>query len=125
MNITGHARRRIHERMAPRPAADELDRLVERVLVYGLSLEDARGRVRDYIRARTVARTVKVILFNGYTFIFNRGALVTVYRIRGVVRRLAGRQQRRKREQLQRRQGRVGRNRTHGAGGSVDLRSEG
>lgn len=125
MNITNHARRRIHQRMARRPPAGELGRLVEQVLQYGISLEDARGRVRDYIRARTVARSVRVVLFNGYTFIFNHGALVTVYRIRGVVRRLAGRQQRRKREDLQRRQGRPRRGQAYGdAGGCCDLRPD-
>lgn len=125
MNVTQHARRRIHERMALRPAADEIDWLIQKVLLYGVGLEDARGRVRRYIRARTVARSVRVVLFNGYTFVFRNNSLVTVYRIRGVVRRLAGRQQRRKRETIQRRQGRLRRGAAHGAGGGVDLRSDG
>lgn len=125
VQVTHHARRRIQERMAPRPPANEIDRLVEKVLLYGVGIEDARGRVREYIRARTVTRNVRVILFNGYTFIFNQGALVTVYRIRGTVRRLAARLQRKKREAIQRRLGRLRGDRTHGAGGGLDLRSDG
>lgn len=100
MNITRHAQLRINQRMPRRPTA--LDRLIDDVIRYGVGLEDASGRVRDYIRTRTTGPNVRVVLYNGYTFVFKNQALVTVYRIRGAARRLAGRQQRRKREAMRR-----------------------